>query len=121
MRDACTRHGGAEIDTQGDAFFIAFADAREAHELGNASTVIHGLGLLAMLAAGAGERARAGRLWGAVEALEEGGEAKLDPGSRTRYEGAVLGLWDAELEAGRAKGRAMTLGEAVEHALGSGT
>ena len=30
MREAFASHGGVEVDTQGDAFFIAFADAGEA-------------------------------------------------------------------------------------------
>jgi hypothetical protein len=30
MRDAFTRHGGVEVDTQGDAFFVAFSDAHKA-------------------------------------------------------------------------------------------
>jgi class 3 adenylate cyclase len=30
VREACARYGGVEIDTQGDAFFVAFADARAA-------------------------------------------------------------------------------------------
>ena len=30
VRDTFTRHGGVEIDTQGDAFFFAFARARDA-------------------------------------------------------------------------------------------
>jgi WD40 repeat protein/class 3 adenylate cyclase len=30
LRDASTRHGGVEVDTQGDSFFIAFADPRPA-------------------------------------------------------------------------------------------
>ena len=30
LRDSFGRHGGVEVDTQGDAFFYAFADAREA-------------------------------------------------------------------------------------------
>jgi predicted ATPase/class 3 adenylate cyclase len=30
LREAFGRHGGVEVDTQGDAFFFAFADAREA-------------------------------------------------------------------------------------------
>jgi predicted ATPase/class 3 adenylate cyclase len=30
LRDAYGRHGGVEVDTQGDAFFYAFPDAREA-------------------------------------------------------------------------------------------
>lgn len=30
LRDAFVRHGGIEVDTQGDAFFVAFSDAGEA-------------------------------------------------------------------------------------------
>src|SRR6266536_5509980 len=30
LREACERHGGVEVDTQGDAFFVAFASARDA-------------------------------------------------------------------------------------------
>src|SRR6266516_2841978 len=30
LRDAFSAHGGVEVDTQGDAFFIAFARARDA-------------------------------------------------------------------------------------------
>lgn len=30
MRDAFTRHGGREVDAQGDSFFVAFAHARDA-------------------------------------------------------------------------------------------
>jgi predicted ATPase/class 3 adenylate cyclase len=30
LREACARHGGSEIDTQGDAFFVAFASASDA-------------------------------------------------------------------------------------------
>src|SRR5437016_8048789 len=30
LRDAFTRHGGVEVDTQGDAFFVAFARAGNA-------------------------------------------------------------------------------------------
>src|SRR5437762_2934879 len=36
LRDAITRHGGVEVDTQGDAFFVAFPTApsalKAAHE-----------------------------------------------------------------------------------------
>jgi hypothetical protein len=63
--------------------------------------------------------ARAGRLWGAVEALEESGEASLSTESRSRYEEAILPLSDAALEARREEGHKMSLDEAVEHALGA--
>ncbi len=46
LRKAFARHGGHEVDTQGDAFFVAFASAREA-----------------VLAAVEGQRALAGYAW----------------------------------------------------------
>ncbi|HEU5212706.1 MAG TPA: adenylate/guanylate cyclase domain-containing protein [Gaiellaceae bacterium] len=46
LREAFAQHGGHEIDTQGDAFFVAFASAREA-----------------VLAAVEGQRALAGYPW----------------------------------------------------------
>ncbi|MEP6976448.1 MAG: adenylate/guanylate cyclase domain-containing protein [Thermoleophilia bacterium] len=30
VREACMRHGGVEVDTQGDAFFVAFSRAQDA-------------------------------------------------------------------------------------------
>jgi class 3 adenylate cyclase len=30
LRDAFARHGGVEVDTQGDAFFVAFERAKDA-------------------------------------------------------------------------------------------
>ena len=41
VRDACAAHGGVEVDTQGDAFFVAFPTAPGA--LGAASTITKGL------------------------------------------------------------------------------
>ncbi len=38
VRAACTRRGGVEVDTQGDAFFVAFAEARAAIEAARAIT-----------------------------------------------------------------------------------
>ena len=35
VRDAFGRHGGVEVDTQGDAFFVAFGSAQEAVEAAN--------------------------------------------------------------------------------------
>ena len=105
---------------QGDGARAA-ALARESvslgHQIRNAWTLFYGLGLLAVLAAEAGESRRAGRLWGGLEALEESGEVAPDPETRSAHEKVVFAAADAELEAGRAEGRAMTLDEAVEVAL----
>jgi hypothetical protein len=89
--------------------------------LGNAFTLVYGLGVLAAVAAAEGDGARAGRLWGAVEMLEESGEARLDPTDRGRYEAAVLASSDAQLESARLEGRAIGLDEAVEYALARGS
>jgi class 3 adenylate cyclase len=35
LREAFVRHGGVEVDTQGDAFFVAFAKARDASAAAN--------------------------------------------------------------------------------------
>ena len=41
IRESCTAHGGAEVDTQGDAFFLAFPTPHGA--LAAAASFIHGL------------------------------------------------------------------------------
>jgi predicted ATPase/class 3 adenylate cyclase len=89
----------------------------EAFELRNPSSLVYAFGLLAGVAAASGTRDRSARLWGAVDALEETGEATLDAESRALYESA--GPTDASAEAAtwRAEGRAVSLEEAVEYAL----
>lgn len=99
----------------------AAALAREclslARELGSAFRMIYAFAVLAVLAAADGDPGRAGRLWGAAETLEESGQAVFRPGHRNRYADAVFAASGAELEAGLAESRAMTLDEAVELAL----
>jgi len=90
-----------------------------AHELGSSFHLIYLLALLAALAAADGDAARAGRLWGAAETLEESGEAVFQPGDRDRYAQPVFALSGARLEASLAEGRAMTLDDAVALALDS--
>jgi tetratricopeptide (TPR) repeat protein len=77
---------------------------------------------LAGLASVAGERRqveRAGRLWGAVESLEEQLGAALPLPSRRRYRGSIDELESHELEAAIGRGRALPLDEAVTYALTS--
>jgi predicted ATPase/class 3 adenylate cyclase len=87
------------------------------HELGNAPHLVNAFAGLATLAAADGHARRAGTLWGAVEALEATGEAMLDPGERAGYEEQLLAQPDADFEAGREAGRALTLDDAVAFAL----
>ena len=48
VRKACTAHGGVEVDTQGDAFFLAFKFAPEALEAACAITEELGSGPIAL-------------------------------------------------------------------------
>ena len=48
VRDACTARGGVEVDTQGDAFFVAFPSAPEALEAARAITEELASGLIAL-------------------------------------------------------------------------
>jgi hypothetical protein len=77
----------------------------------------YGLALGARIAAFRDEAERAGTLWGAVEAV-----AEREPKSTT--EQALLEYWPhvervggPDFERGRARGRALSLEEAVEYAL----
>jgi predicted ATPase len=87
------------------------------HELGNAPHLLNAFAALAALAAAEGDARRAATLWGAVEALEERGEAVLDPTERATYEEQVLAQRDADFGAARDTGRALGLDEAVAYAL----
>jgi hypothetical protein len=88
------------------------------HELRNMPHLIYALAGLARLDAADGRSRRAGTVWGAVEALEAEGHALvLDPDERATLEAAVLENVDADFEAGREAGRALSLDEAVAFAL----
>src|SRR6266487_661555 len=41
LREVCATHGGREVDTQGDAFFVAFGRARDA--IAAAAAIRHAL------------------------------------------------------------------------------
>jgi predicted ATPase/class 3 adenylate cyclase len=89
------------------------------HHLGDRLHLVYGLALLAQLAAQQGRLERAGRLWGALEAEERQGRIGQWESERGVYEQAVLAHAGPELEHGRAAGRLLSLGEAVEQALSS--
>jgi predicted ATPase len=78
---------------------------------------VYGLAYLACIAAGKSEFARAGRLWGAVEAEEARGPLGGWEAEREQFAGRVLGSDGPELEAARPAGRRLTLEEAVQEAL----
>jgi predicted ATPase len=90
----------------------------EAHALGERQWRIFTLALLARMAAETGLAERAGRLWGAIESEEARGPVGQWEGERREYEVAVLAAAGQEFEAGRARGRSLTIDDAVKYALG---
>ena len=97
-----------------------------ARDMGDRRHVVQALGLLAAVAAGRGERMRAGRLWGAVETMEQGGpfgqRPRLAPWEldRERFAALVFAEPGPDLERGLKVGRTFTLDQAVAQALADG-
>jgi hypothetical protein len=101
---------------------IAEERAREglrlSHRLVDRQLIVYSLALLARFAAADGNKARAGRLWGAVEAEE----ARRPIGTwerhqRGQFAEAVLTNPSVEFDAARSAGRRLSLDQAVEDAL----
>lgn len=121
VRAACARHGGVEVDTQGEEYGrTVLALARDMDDRRHA---VQALGLLATLATGRGDAERAGRLWGAAEAQERLGPPGQRPRmavweqERERFAAVVLAKPTPELERALEGGRTLTLEEAVEYAV----
>jgi predicted ATPase len=87
-----------------------------AHEIGDRRHAIYALALLARAAAAAGDRRRAGRLWGAIEAETERGPIGQWEAEHEEYARHVL-VAAPDFEQGRAEGRLLSLDEAVAVAL----
>ena len=87
--------------------------------MGDRQGTVYGLALLAWAIAEKGDRARAGRLWGAVEAEEERGPIGQWEHEREKYAARVLAHGGPELERGLEEGRRLSLDAAVAEALAS--
>src|SRR5205823_4898728 len=92
-------------------------------EIGDRQGIAYALERVAALCSAQGEGARAAGLWGAAEALREAIGAPMPPNERGRYERQVA---EARTASGETKfaaawheGRAMTVEQAVEYALGA--
>jgi predicted ATPase len=100
-----------------EAVALVQESLRLSHELGDRISVVFALARLARIAAETGSDEHAGRLWGAVEAEEEGGALGAWYGQRERFAPAVLANAGPEFERGRAEGRLLSLEAAVGEAL----
>ena len=107
----------AEDGDQAGAGALARQAVSLGHEIGNGPTLAYCFALLAQLAAADGAHERAGALWGALEALEERGEAFVDSTERAEFERKVIAEPSPGFETGRRQGRALTVDEAVALAL----
>ncbi len=90
---------------------------RLARQIHDRQLTLYGLALLARLAAARGDVEWAGRLWGAVEAEEARGPVGHWESERDEIASTVI-VASTEFESGHAAGRALSLDEAVEYALG---
>ena len=85
-------------------------------EVGDRQNTLYALGLLARVAAQDGREARAGRLWGAIEAEEARGPVGVWEGERQEYADAVLAASGDPFDSARAGGRVLTLADAIAFA-----
>jgi tetratricopeptide (TPR) repeat protein len=101
------------------------ASLEQSQEIGERESIAHCLEGLAGTASDQDEPRRAARLFGAAEVLREVIGAPLPPTDRANYDRHVTavhaGLEAVDFAAAWAEGRAMTIKQAVEYALGLGT
>jgi predicted ATPase/class 3 adenylate cyclase len=96
-----------------------------ARDMGDRRHAVQALGLLAVLAVERGEPERAGRLWGTLEVVEQGGDLGQRPRlaawnrDRERFAAAVFAEPGPDLERGLRAGRGFSLDDAVEYILAS--
>jgi Adenylate and Guanylate cyclase catalytic domain len=115
LREAFARYGGVEVDTQGDAFFFAFAKASDAlaaaaegRDALAAGPVRVRMGLLHE-----SQSELAGKIWGAVEAATAFIPGGPWPRDFERLRAEVLKRADDAFERGREAGQALSLEDAA--------
>jgi hypothetical protein len=80
---------------------------------------VFGVGVLACVAAARGDAAHAGRLWGAIESHHVGAPLGGWLRHRAACEARIGAVADARFEEARARGRELSLDEAVDYVLAS--
>lgn len=94
-------------------------------EMGQRRSAVQCLERLAVVAAASGQASAAVRLYAAAQVGREGARAPLPPTEQTDYQEALtatrLAMGDEAVAAAAAEGRAMTLEQAIEHAVAAGS
>jgi tetratricopeptide (TPR) repeat protein len=108
-----------ELERADEAERVGREALEVAHRIGDRQYGVYLLALLARSAAEDGRLERAGLLWGAVEAEEQRAPVGQWEGEREAYAARVLAHTGSEFEPAREQGRRLSMGEAVDVALGS--
>src|SRR3954468_2043617 len=107
LRTVFAAEGGVEVDTQGDAFFYVFADARAAGAAAAAANVALGPGLIRIrmglhtgeaLLTGEGYVGEAVHLGARIAAAGHGGQVLLSAATRALLDGGVTDLGEHRLK-----------------------
>jgi predicted ATPase/class 3 adenylate cyclase len=109
LADWAADHGNV-----GEAAALLEESLRLSHELGDRISVVFTLARLARIAGETRQAARAGLLWGAVEAEEERGGLGAWFSQREKFAVPVFAHAGPEFDRGRVEGRKLSLDEAVE-------
>jgi predicted ATPase/class 3 adenylate cyclase len=110
----------AELELGCDSGAQAELRAREAlaplAQVGDRQNLVYAFALLALLATQDGRQARAGRLWGAIEAEEARGPVGAWEQEREQYALPILAATNPAFDAARTEGRVLELTEAIAFA-----
>jgi non-specific serine/threonine protein kinase len=106
-----------EQGSAGEAAGLLEESLRLSHELGDRISVVFTLARLARIAGETRQAARAGLLWGAVEAEEERGGLGAWFSQREKFAVPVFAHAGPEFDRGREEGRKLSLDAAVHEAL----
>ena len=116
--EAHDRANLAALERRRGDLAAAMAQAREsaalAETIHDRMMAVYAAAELASAAAVAGQAELAGRLWGAIEAEEEGPPIGQWPAERADYEQIVRTAAGSDFDRGRAEGRLLTLADAAK-------
>jgi predicted ATPase len=108
-----------ELDRAEQAASHAWRSLELAHAIGSREWTVYALTQVVLAAAASGQPARAGCLWAAIETEAERGPIGQWDLNRAEHAERLFALTSGpDFERGLARGRALTLDEAVDYALG---
>ena len=101
LREAVAAHGGVEVDTQGDAFFVAFARASEARRLPSGAAALAGGPIRVRMGLHTGEPSAHGRGLVGIDVHRGGADRAAATAARSSSPEATAMLGDGEAAGSR--------------------